>query len=178
MPGGQPLWAGNFPFVHCTFLFCFAPRKPFALFCRAKKGQKTREAPQAALLCLVLPGSEVLAPALDVRDCPFSGAVPVSGFKRGHGTSPEVPWPWFCRLSAIGRKPPRHVPCLQQQETALVSLSSAQRFPLGKKGACGRLGAVHCPVVAAGQELPDSVQKSRPGTRPFVTRKGRVMCDF
>ena len=36
---------------------------------------------------------------------------------------------------------------------ALLSLSSAQRFPLGKKGACGRLGAVHCPVVAAGDEL-------------------------
>ena len=40
MPGGQPLRAGNFPFVHCTFLFCFAPRKPFALFCRAKKFKK------------------------------------------------------------------------------------------------------------------------------------------
>ena len=91
MPGGQPLWAGNFPFVHCTFLFCFAPRKRFALFCRAKKYQKTLEAPQAARLRLVLPGSEVLAPALDVRDCPFSGAVPVSGFKRNHGPSPGIP---------------------------------------------------------------------------------------
>ena len=58
MPGGQPLWAGNFPFVPCTFLFCFAPRKPFALFCRARKYQKTLEAPQAALLRLVLPGSK------------------------------------------------------------------------------------------------------------------------
>ena len=55
MPGGQPLRAGNFPFVHCTFLFCFAPRKPFALFCRAKKGEKTLEAPQAAPLRLELP---------------------------------------------------------------------------------------------------------------------------
>ncbi|MCB9053576.1 MAG: hypothetical protein H6556_29595 [Lewinellaceae bacterium] len=36
---------------------------------------------------------------------------------------------------------------------ALLSLSSAKRFPLGKKGVCGRFGAVHCPVVAAGQGL-------------------------
>ena len=142
------------PLVHCTFLFCFAPRKPFALFCRAKKGKKTLEAPQAALLRLVLAGSEVLAPALDVRDYPFSGAVPVSGFKRGHGPSPEVPVAMVLQVvSAPGRKPPRHVPCLQQQGMALLSLSSSKGFPLGKKGACGRLGAVHCAVVAAGQEL-------------------------
>ena len=54
-PKGEPFWGGNLPFVHGTFLFCFALRKPFALFCRAKKGEKTLEAPQAAPLRLELP---------------------------------------------------------------------------------------------------------------------------
>ena len=74
-------------------------------------------------------------------------------------------------LSAPGRKPPRHVFCAQLQEMALLSWSSAKRFHLGKKGACGRLGAVHCPAVAAMRGLLGRAPKSYPGSGPFVTRK-------
>ena len=74
-------------------------------------------------------------------------------------------------LSAPGRKPPRHVFCAQLQEMGLLSWSSAKRFHLGKKGACGRLGAVHCPAVAAMRGLLGRAPKSYPGSGPFVTRK-------
>ena len=102
MPGGQPLWAGNFPFVRCTFLFCFAPRKPFALFCRAKKCQKTLEAPQAALLRLVLPGSErywrlplMSGIALFQVLCRFPDLSGATALRL------KCRLPWFCRLSRL-----------------------------------------------------------------------------
>ena len=89
----------------------------------------------------------------------------------------EYRLPWFCLLSAPGRKPPRHVPCLQQQGMGLLSLSSAQRFPLGKKGACGRLGAVHCAVVAAGQELR-AVPKKAALELALLLRERTVRCSI
>ena len=66
-------------------------KKAVCPFLSRKKGRKNAGSSTGGAFTLGITGSEALAPALDVRDCPFSGAVPVSVFKRNHGPSLSVP---------------------------------------------------------------------------------------
>ena len=125
--------------MHKSFLSCF-----LKIIWISIEIQKTLEAPQAARLRLVLPGSEVLAPALDVRDCPFSGAVPVSGFKRNHCPSPEVPVAMVVQVVGSWQETAKARSLPSTVGNGPVILVFCQRLSFREKGRLWPLGS--CPL--------------------------------